>query len=231
MITASLLRSWSACWSDEQIRTRLGTRTAVTPREVATDTSISVGDRLWVVCKALWYLDEDAARYFAIETALSVAHLAGDEDDQAQFLGLMNDLMCAQDLPEDRRAAARDAAWAAARDAAWAAARDAAWDAAWAAARDAAWAAARDAAWAAARDAAWDAAWAAAWAAARDAAWAAARAAARDAAWAAARDAAWAAARDAAWDADIEKSIARALSWLGDYANGWEEAEEEGQAA
>jgi hypothetical protein len=187
MITAQLLRSWSACWSDEQIRTRLGNRTEVTPREVAADTSISVDDRLWVICKALWYLDEAAARYFAIETALSVAHLAGDEDDQAQFLGLMNDLMCAQDLPANQRAAA----WAAARATAWAAARDAAWDTAW------------DTAWAAARATAWDAA----------------------------RATAWDTARATAWAADVEKSISCALSWLGEYADGWEEAEEERREA
>src|SRR5688572_19667708 len=124
MITAQLLRSWGACWSDEQLALKFGSRTTVTPREVAADKTISLDDRLWVICKTLWYLDERSARYFAIETALTVAHLAGDEDDQAQFLGLMNELMCIEDLPVEQRDAAWDAAWDAARDAA----RAAAWD-------------------------------------------------------------------------------------------------------
>jgi hypothetical protein len=208
VITPKLLRDWNACWTDEKILEKLGKRKDVAPRELATDTTISLDDRLWVLCRAIWYLDEHAARLFAIESALTVAHLAGDEDDQAQFCGLMNELILIEDLPLEQQGAAWDAARGAARGAAWGAAwgaaRDAAWGAARDAARDAAWGTPRDAAWGAARDAA-DAAWGAAWDAARDAA-------------DAARDAA-----DAAWDASLEAAIGRALEWLGDYADGWEE--------
>jgi len=160
MITKKLLKEWGACWSDEQIDTYLKSakRKSVSPRHVAQDTTISLDDRLWVLCKTLAHLSEPCARYFAIECAQTVAHLAGDEGDQAQYLGLLNQLCEIEDLPEQDRDAARAAAWAAA------------WDAARAAALDVAWAAAR----AAALDVAWDAAWAAAWAAARAAAWAAA---------------------------------------------------------
>jgi hypothetical protein len=153
-ITRKLLRDWNACWADEQIVEKLGKRKSVSPRAVANDESISLDDRLWVLCRALAHLDEHAARGFAIECALTVAHLTGDEADQAQCLGLLNDLLQIEDLPP--------AAW----DAAWGAARNAAWGVAWGAARDAA----RDAAGDAARNAAGDAARNAARNAARDAA-------------------------------------------------------------
>lgn len=144
MITAELLRDWGACWPDSQIRERMGTRESVTPRDVAADESISLDDRLWVLCRSIWYLDEHAARMFAVESASLVVHLAGDEDDQAQYRGILNWLCEIEDLPEDKRDVARVATWVAA----W----DAARDAAWAAARAAAWTAARAAAWTAARD-------------------------------------------------------------------------------
>lgn len=202
MITKKLLSDWRACWDDASIAGKLAGRESVTPREVAQDTSISADDRLWVLCRTLWYLDESAARGFAIDTALTVAHLAGDEDDQAQFHGLMNELLVIEDMPIEQRDAARDATRDAAAAAA-AAARDAAAAAAWYAAWDSARDSARDSAWYAARDATSDAAWGAAWYAVRYAA----------------SDAAWDAARDSA----IEASIARAIEWLGDYADGWEE--------
>jgi hypothetical protein len=154
MITAALLREWGACWDDARIQRAFGARAEVTPRDVSISTDVSLDDRLWVLCRAIWYLDESAARMFAIESASLVSHLAGDEDDQAQYLGLMNRLCEIEDLPVEQRAAARAAAGAAA----W----DSARDAAWAAAGDAAGAAAGDAARAAAGDAAWAAAWAAA---------------------------------------------------------------------
>jgi hypothetical protein len=149
LVTAELLQSWDACWTPSRIAAHpLGS--GATPTQIAADESISLDDRLWVLAKCLWHCDPIAARLFAIECAESVAHLAGDEDDQAQFLGLCAEMreMAIAGVPDG------DPNWAAARDAA----RDAAWAAAWAAAR----AAARAAAW----DAAWDAAWAAAWAAA-----------------------------------------------------------------
>jgi hypothetical protein len=118
VITAKLLREWSACWSDERIAAQLAGRAEVSPREVAADKSISLDDRMWVLCKALWYLDGSAARGFAIESAALVTHLAGDEDDQAQHAALLNRLLEIEDLPADQRDAARAAAWAAARDAA-----------------------------------------------------------------------------------------------------------------
>ena len=201
MITAKLLREWGACWSDEQIAA-LGV-TEMSPRQLATDERIPLGDRLWVLCRSIWYLDESAARLFAIESAAGAVHLAGDEDDQAQYLGLLNWLCEIEDLPAGQRADAWADAWAAAWDAARTAAWADAWAAAWAAARTAAWAAAWDAAWAAARADAWDAAWNAAWADARADAW----------------DAAW----NAAWADALSFSLDRALDWLGDYADGWEE--------
>jgi hypothetical protein len=153
-ITAKLLRSWEACWSDEQIKTKLAGRKSVTAREIAADESVSLDDRLWVLCQLLAHLDESAAHLYAIESASLVAHLAGDEDDQAQYLSLLNSLHEIEDLPVEQRGAARDAArgaaWDAARDAARDAAGDAAWGAAWDAARGAAW----DAALGAARGAA-----------------------------------------------------------------------------
>ena len=125
MITTKLLREWGACWPDDKINECMP-KDGVAPRALAADTAISLDDRLWVITKCVWYLDESAARCFAIECALSVAHLAGNEDDQAQFRGLMNDLLAIEDLHESERGAARDAAWDAARGAA----RGAAWDAA-----------------------------------------------------------------------------------------------------
>jgi len=237
-VTAKLLRSWGACWDDRRIAEH-ALAAGASPRQIAADESISLDDRLWVLTRCIWHLDESEARYYAIDRARSITHLAGDEDDQAQYEAILSELCRIEsEVPKDQRAAARDAAWAAARDAAWdaarVAARDAARDAARAAARDAARDAAWDAAWDAARDATRAAAWAAAWVAARDAARDAARAAARDAAraaawdaawdaaraaaWDAARAAAWAAARDAARDAALRESIAAALEWLGDEA-------------
>ena len=115
MITPKLLSDWNACWSDDRIAAYFGQRTEITPREAAADKTVSLDDRMWVLAKCLAHLDESAARGFAIECALSVAHLVGDEDDQAQYLGLCNRLLEIEDLPASARAAARDAAW----DAAW----------------------------------------------------------------------------------------------------------------
>jgi hypothetical protein len=157
-VTAKLLRSWGACWDDRRIAEH-ALAAGASPRQIAADESISLDDRLWVLTRCIWHLDESAARYYAIERARTVTHLAGDEDDQAQYEAILSELCRIEhDVPIDQR----DAARAAARAAAWATARDAARDAAWAADRDAAWAADRAAARAAARaadrDAAWDAA-------------------------------------------------------------------------
>ena len=119
MITKALLQEWQACWPEDKIDEKLGKRKSVSPRQVARDKTISVDDRLWVLCKALWYLDESAARYFAIESAATVTHLAGDEDDQALFSALLNQLCEIEDLPTEQRDAARGAARDAAQGAAW----------------------------------------------------------------------------------------------------------------
>ena len=155
IVDANLLRSWDACWNDARIAAhRLAS--GATPRQIAADESISLDDRLWVVTRCLWHLDESAARYYAIERARTVTHLAGDEDDQAQHAAILDELARIEsEVSADQRYAARDTARDAARDAAWDAARDTARDTARDAARDAV----RDAAWAAARDAAWAAAW------------------------------------------------------------------------
>ena len=144
IVTAKLLRSWDASWDDAHIAAhRLSS--GATPRQIAADESISLDDRLWVVTLCLWHLDESAARYYAIERARTVTHLAGDEDNQAQHAAILDELARIEsEVPADQRAAAR----AAARDAAW----DAAWDAALATARAAARDAARDAAWDAVRE-------------------------------------------------------------------------------
>lgn len=126
IVTAKLLRSWGACWDDARIAAhRLAS--GATPRQICADESISLDDRLWVVTRCLWHLDESAARYYAIERARTVTHLAGDEDDQAQHAALLDELCRIEsEVPKDQRAAARDAAWDAARAAARAATRDAA---------------------------------------------------------------------------------------------------------
>ncbi len=162
-ITAKLLRSWDACWSDDDIATHLGTRKSFTPAEVAGDETIALADRLWVLCRCLGHLDETAARLYAIESAELVARLAGDEQEQEQYLGIMNELRQIQlEMPAENRADAWNATWDAAWDAAW----EAAWNATLDAARDAASAASSAAASAASRAAsraAEDVAWYAAW--------------------------------------------------------------------
>ena len=210
IVTPALLREWGACWTDTAIAVHPLAKGA-TLATIAAAESISLDDRMWVLATAIWWIDErtdrdGAAHLFAVDCAESVAHLAGDEDDQAAYLGICNDLRQIVDLPESERDAARAPAWVAARDAARAAAWAPAWDAAWDAARAAAWDAARDpardAAWVAARDAARAAAWAPAWVAAR----------------APARAPAWGAAMDAARAAHLRKLIAIAMAWLGEWA-------------
>jgi hypothetical protein len=214
VITEQLLREWNACYSDEKLKVAFDKRAEITPREVATDKTITADDRMWVLAKCLCYLDERAARLFAIETAMSVCHLAGDDDDQAVFAGLLNELIIIEELPD----ASWDVAWYATRAATRDAARDAAWAAAWSATRDATRDATYDAAWSATRDAAWAVACGAARVVTRVVAWDAAW----DAAWAATYDAAQDATRRVARDAALEKTIDRAIEWLGDYADGWE---------
>jgi hypothetical protein len=137
-VTAKLLRSWGACWDDRRIAEH-ALAAGASPRQIAADESISLDDRLWVLTRCIWHLDESEARYYAIDRARSITHLAGDEDDQAQYEAILSELCRIEhDVPIDQRAAARDADRDAARDAARAAARAAAWAAAWAAARDAA---------------------------------------------------------------------------------------------
>ena len=209
IVTPALLRTWNACWTDDEIEDRFTERSSVTVVEVVGDETISLADRLWVACSVLAHADESAARLFAIESAGLVAHLAGDDEDQARYLGIMNDLtqIELELLPDDRIAAvdavvcavgyaAMDAALTTEKDAAGYAARDSTWDAAEAAARAAAGDAVGDATWDAVRDATWAAADAATSAAVRDAAW------------------------DTAWDAEIRKAIARALEWLSSSSGG-----------
>jgi hypothetical protein len=191
---------------------------------MAARSDIDLDERMWMLGRVLAHLDERAARLFAIETALTVAHLAGDDDDEAIFRGLMNDLLAAEDLDPEARDAARAVVRAVATGVLWQideAVAVAVWSAACDAARFAPWFVATNTALAAAKTAAA--------AAMRDAkterpidhalgqiggAWRAARAAVGAAAEIAAR-----AARNAA----LERSIACALEWLGDYADGWEE--------
>ncbi len=118
MITKKLLKDWQACWSDDRIKTYFGKRRTVTPRTVAEDVTLSQSDRLWVLSKCLLHLDESAARGFAIECALSVAHLAPDEDEHR---GLLAWLLEIEDLPEAERSAAESAARSAAWSGAWSA--------------------------------------------------------------------------------------------------------------
>jgi hypothetical protein len=168
MITPALLREWGACHDDKAIALLARGRMSATPREIATDDNIDLDDRLWVICRALWYRDEDAARKYAIDSAALVSHLAGRPEDCAEHARLVEDLRRIFAIPAGDRRSDELQRWTAAWDAAWTAARNAAWTAAW----TAAWNAPRDAAWTAARNAAWTAARAAAWAAAADA-WAA----------------------------------------------------------
>jgi len=222
VITPQLLREWNACWDDRHITSHFAGRTGLTPREVAEDESVSLDDRMWVLCRALWYRSESADRTFAIDSAELVSYLAGRPEDCAEHARLVEDLRRIYALPAEERSVEL-AIWSAA----WDAARAAAWNAAWAAARDAAW----DAAWAAAWDVAGAAAGAVARAVARavamDAAMDAARDAAKNAAMDAARAAAWAVAMavamDAAMDAALHKAIYRAIVALGPDAEGWED--------
>lgn len=125
-ITPELLHSWGIAAHP------LGE--GATPAQVAADESISLDDRLWVMANCLWHLDPTAARLFALECAESVAHLAGDEDDQAQFLGLCAEMreMAIAGVPDNdprwaaTRYATRYATWDATRYATWDAARSAA---------------------------------------------------------------------------------------------------------
>lgn len=117
-VTPSLLRSWSCCWDGARIARYFGTRKQIDVRVIAADESISLDDRLWVATRLIAHLDEHAARRYAVECALSVAHLAGDEDDEAQFRAICNRLIEIGDLPPSSQAAARAAARAAACDAA-----------------------------------------------------------------------------------------------------------------
>lgn len=196
-ITPALLREWEACWTDARIAEHYGPRTVLAPREIAEDATIDREDRLWVLCKTLWHLDESATRTFAIDSAALVSHLAGRPEDQAEHARLVSDLRRIYAIPAGpgRKELRR-------------------WTTAWGAARTASWGTARAAAWDVARDAAWDAAWIAAWGATRAVAWDATWDA-RDAARAAARAATWTDARAAAraaWDAELDKAIQRAIA-------------------
>jgi len=215
-ITTELLRSWEACWSDEEIISRLGGRESVTPTEVATDEVIKLDDRLWVMCNCLGHLDPTVARLFAIESAELVAHLAGDEEDQVQYLGIMNKMRKIQlEMAPDDRPGARNAIWTIASIAG----RDAG-------KKVEAWDAVRDAVWHAAKDTAKNTAWVAAWEATRSAARAASQAEIGEAndrggpgQLTASRNTTWSElsedhARVTAWYAEVRKAIARALKWL-----------------
>ena len=129
MITKQLLRDWDACHQDAELTAMARGRTSASPREIASDEAITLDDRLWVVCRSLWYRDEAAAREFAIDSAALVSRLAGRPEDCAEHARLVEDLRRIFAIPRgDRRSEELqrwEAAWAAARDAA----RAAAWDA------------------------------------------------------------------------------------------------------
>jgi hypothetical protein len=201
MITVALLRSWDVCWTGSKIAAVAGGVTAMSPRELAAHTDISPDDRMWVLGRTLRYLDERAARLYAIDTALTVAHLVDDEEPI--FRGFMNDLLYAEDLPPAARDAVRDAAWDIVYNVEYKAAM-------YKTVRTSAWSVAYDigydnaniaycVALSAARTVAYDASWHLPWGNMRTATW------------------------EAAYTAAIERSIARTLEWLGDYADGWEE--------
>jgi hypothetical protein len=199
MITPALLKSWGAY--DEQLAV-FGV-TAMSPRELAARNDISLSDRMWILGRTLAHIDEHAARLCTIEIALGVAHLAGD--DEATFRGLMNDLLVAEDLDLAARNTALIAAW----DYAWHV-----WQTTPIIRRPM-----RDAVWKTAEAATRIDVYNAVWDAACDAAWAVAKAVTWDAVWGAARDAVL----DTVLEVEMEQSLARALEWLGDYADGWEE--------
>src|SRR5262245_45083775 len=84
MITAALLRSWGACWTDDEIANFAAGCTSMSPREIATHRDITIEDRLWVLCHALEHRNPGAAA--------RVSHLAGGERDQAEHARLVADL-------------------------------------------------------------------------------------------------------------------------------------------
>lgn len=168
MITIGLLREWGACWLDdsdgaERLSAIAGGRAGLSPREVAGLEQVSLDDRLWVVCRALSYRDEGAARTYTLDRAAEVSHLAGTEQDQAEHARLVAEARRIYALPAEAREAEL-VRWSAASLAASLAAgwdamdddRSAAWDvASWASRADVAvdvvatatsWASDRDAA-------------------------------------------------------------------------------------
>jgi hypothetical protein len=137
-ITPKLLRQWGACWSDARIADYFGRFDFLTPREASQDTAVDIRDRLWVLCQCISYLDAEAGRLFAVDSALlAVNRLDDDTDHKATLLGLLNQLCEIEDLPEGERDASRASAASASRAAAASAlfASDAASDAAYYAVR------------------------------------------------------------------------------------------------
>jgi hypothetical protein len=207
MITPKLLRSWNA---DARLVQALGAE-ELSPRELVTREDISINDRLWVIGRTLVHLDERAAGSFAVETALTVARLACDVEDEALFRGLMNDLLATEEPVDARNVAWADVAWDVALDVSRSTAALAAWAAACSAAQAVAWATRRDFArnvvarhvvTNAVCDVVWDAARAVAWAASDG-------------------TVAWNVPWNSAWLAEVRLSLSRALEWLGDWADGW----------
>jgi len=106
MITKGLLSEWDACWfsdgndGDALWAAAVGDRTEVSPREAAGIESVSLDDRLWVLCGALWHRSESAARTFAIDSAAMVSHLAGRPQDQTEHARLIGDLRRIYAMPD-----------------------------------------------------------------------------------------------------------------------------------
>jgi hypothetical protein len=139
MITVEMVREWEPCYEPTKIVPEDWTGTVLD----VLDLDISIDDKFWVVLRDE-LLPERLLREFARWCALQVIHMWNAPDVVREYLETGN-----EELRDEARTAARDAARTAARTAARDAARTAARTAARDAARTAARAAARDAAWAA----------------------------------------------------------------------------------
>jgi len=155
-ITRIMLRSWNACYSDEEIST-LVPESGLTPLEVA-ELNILVVDRLWVLLRKE-IISTMELRLLACDWAEEACRMSGWSDERSlAAIAVARRFAVGEATEDELSAAAREA-----RAASWAAvgasefAATAAVDAAALVAEEAAWKAAWSAAWSAARSA-WEAA-------------------------------------------------------------------------
>ena len=144
-VTPALLRSWGACYTDEQIAEVFAGRNRMSPRTVAR-LDVPAEDRAWALIQWVHHIGGDrAARLLACDYAESVLPVYESQhpgDARPRTAIAVARRFARGEATSDDLAAARDAAWAAAMAASCAAsgcaALAAAWAASWAASCDAA---------------------------------------------------------------------------------------------